>query len=176
MSKHTDILNFFLSTYTLQHTKRYSMKPVLHPESVATHSYFVALAVLLVSDIWEFDVNKAVKIALCHDLAEMEISDVNHYVKKKHPAVAQALKEAEATIIETFPTSIRAYCHMYDDDTPEALVVHYADALQCTQYSVNEVQLGNTGYMEEVVRNSKTRMDAIEEKLKPWRKNKDENY
>lgn len=175
MSNLQDISQFFANSYTLQHTKRYSMKPVLHPESVATHSYFVALAVLLVSDIWEFDANKAVKIALCHDLAEMEISDVNHYVKKKHPAVAQALKEAEATIIETFPTSIRAYCHMYDDDTPEALVVHYADALQCFQYSVNEIKLGNTGYMEEVLTNSSARMRKIEEKLKPWRKNKHED-
>lgn len=164
-----------MNSYTLQHTKRYSMKPVLHPESVATHSYFVALAVLLFSDVWEFDVNKAVKIALCHDLAEMEISDVNHYVKKQHPAVAHALKEAEAKIIESFPTSLRAYCHMYDDDTPEALVVHYADALQCAQYSLNEINLGNTGYMEEVFSNSNKRLDVIEKKLEQWRKNKNEN-
>jgi len=169
MSKLDEISRFFMSSYTLQHTKRYSMKPVLHPESVATHSYFVALAVLLLRDVWMFDTNTAVKIALCHDLAEMEISDVNHYVKKRHPEVAQALKKAEETIISTFPESIQPYCHMYDYESPESLVVHYADALQCYQYAMNEMNLGNTGYMEEVFVNSKNRMDKIEEKLEKWR-------
>lgn len=158
-----------MGTYTLQHTKRYSMKPVLHPESVATHSYFVALAVLLFQETWKFDVNKAIKIALCHDLAEMEISDVNHYVKKQHPAVAKALKDAEATIVQGYPEHIQAYCHMYDDDTPEALVVHYADAIQCVQYAINEMQLGNSGYMEEVLINSTKRLKVIEDKLEKYK-------
>lgn len=169
MSKLSSITSFFMDSYTLQHTKRYSMKPVLHPESVATHSYFVALAVLLLREVWMFDTNTAIKVALCHDLAEMEISDVNHYVKKRHPAVALALKHAEAAIIETFPESIQDYCHMYDHESPESLVVHYADALQCYQYAMNEIKLGNTGYMEEVLTNSKARMDKIEVKLEPWR-------
>ena len=169
MNKLDETKQFFMSTYTLQHTKRYSMKPVLHPESVATHSYFVALAVLLLRDVWVFDTNTAVKIALCHDLAEMEISDVNHYVKKRHPEVAHALKKAEDIIIDTFPESIQVYCKMYDHYSPESLVVHYADALQCYQYARNEMDLGNTGYMEEVFINSKQRMDKIEEKLEPWR-------
>lgn len=169
MSNLDDVHAFFMNSYTLQHTKRYSMKPVLHPESVATHSYFVALAVLLLRDVWMFDTNTAIKIALCHDLAEMEISDVNHYVKKRHPEVAQALKKAEDTIIKSFPESIQPYCHMYDHESPESLVVHYADALQCYQYASNEMNLGNTGYMEEVFINSKTRMDKIKEKLEPWR-------
>jgi len=161
--------SFFMNSYTLQHTKRYSMKPVLHPESVATHSYFVALAVLLLRDVWIFDTNTAVKIALCHDLAEMEISDVNHYVKKRHPEVAHALKKAEDTIIGTFPESIQVYCKMYDHYSPESMVVHYADALQCYQYAMNEMNLGNTGYMEEVFINSRERMDKIKDKLEPWR-------
>lgn len=174
MSKLGDVGRFFATSYTLQHTKRYSMKPVIHPESVATHSYFVALAVLLLRDVWMFNVDAAIKIALCHDLAEMEISDVNHYVKKRHPAVAKALKDAEMDIIRTFPESIQGYCQMYDHESPESLVVHYADALQCFQYAVSEIKLGNGGYMEEVLTNSQARMRKIEEKLERWRI-KDEN-
>ena len=161
--------NFFMQSYTLEHTKRYSMKPVVHHESVATHSFFVALGVLLMSKDYKFDVDKALKIAICHDLAEMEISDVNHMVKKNFPVVAQALKMAEIDIVKNFPEQVRAYCALYHSDSPESLAVHYADALQCLQYSDNEMGLGNRGYMVDVFENSKRRLSILEEKLKPYK-------
>ena len=91
---------FFMESYTLEHTKRYSMKPVILQESVATHSYFVALAVMLLRADYRFDLDKALKIALCQDLPEMYISDDNHLVKKQFPNVAKALKEAEKQIAD----------------------------------------------------------------------------
>jgi 5'-deoxynucleotidase YfbR-like HD superfamily hydrolase len=144
------------------------MKPVVHQESVATHSYFVALGVLMMAPYYTFDVNEAIKIAICHDLAEMEISDVNHLVKKTYPMVAEALKEAEKQIVQGFPDQVKQHCSLYHEDTPEALIVHYADALQCMQYSLNEIQMGNTGYMVDVYENSSKRLSKLEEKLKPY--------
>lgn len=164
--------DFFMASYSLEHTKRYSMKPVIHQESVATHSYFVALCVLLMHKTYEFNVDQAIKIALCHDLAEMEISDVNHLVKKKYPEVANALKDAETQIIDGFPEHIRPYCTQYNDDTPEALIVHYADAFQCAQYSNNEMKMGNRGYMVDVYANSLRRMEVMKEKLAPYLRDK----
>lgn len=161
--------SFFMQSYTLEHTKRYSMKPVVHQESVATHSFFVALGVLMLSNTYKFDVDKAVKMAICHDLAEMEISDVNHLVKKNFPVVAKALKLAEHDIVQGFPEQVRDYCTMYHDGSPEALVVHYADALQCLQYSSNEMGLGNGGYMVDVYENSNKRLAELEEKLEPYK-------
>lgn len=160
--------SFFMQSYTLEHTKRYSMKPVVHQESVATHSFFVALGVLMLSNTYHFDSNLALKIAICHDLAEMEISDVNHLVKKNFPIVADALKKAEQEIVKGFPEQLRDYCGLYHEDTPEALVVHYADALQCLQYSANEIGLGNGGYMVDVHENSTKRLAKLKEKLKPY--------
>ena len=160
---------FFMQSYTLEHTKRYSMKPVVHQESVATHSFFVALGVLMLSSSYKFDVDKAVKIAICHDLAEMEISDVNHLVKKNFPVVAEALKKAEHDIVKGFPEQLKDYCAMYHDESPEALAVHYADALQCLQYSSNEMGLGNNGYMVDVFENSGKRLSELEEKLEPYK-------
>ena len=162
-------MDFFMRSYSLEHTKRYSMKPVVHQESVATHSFFVALGVLMLSKDYQFDVNTAVKIAICHDLAEMEISDVNHLVKKNYPAVAAALLEAEKEIDKGFPIQVQDYCRKYHDESPEALIVHYADALQCLQYSANEIGLGNQGYMVDVYKNSTKRMEKLEEKLKPYK-------
>ena len=160
---------FFMDSYTLEHTKRYSMKPVLLQESVATHSYFVALAVLLLRNDYKFDVDKAIKIALCHDLPEMYISDVNHMVKKQFPNVAKALKEAEEQIASGMPFHVSMWVREYNSDTPEALAVHYADALQCKQYADNEIQLGNQGYMTDVYRNSCKRLYELEQKLKPYK-------
>jgi 5'-deoxynucleotidase YfbR-like HD superfamily hydrolase len=159
---------FFMQSYTLEHTKRYSMKPVIHQESVATHSFFVALGVLMLSKDYTFDLDLAIKIALCHDLAEMEISDVNHMVKKNFPVVAEALKEAEEQIVQGFPDQVRNYCSMYHEKSPEALIVHYADALQCLQYSTNEIELGNSGYMVDVFDNSNKRLDELKKKLESY--------
>jgi putative hydrolase of HD superfamily len=160
-----DDLAFFMKSYSLEHTKRYSMVPVVHPESVAAHSFFVALGVLMMSKSYKFDVDLAVKIALCHDLPEMEISDINHLVKKKFLALAVAIEQAESQIIDEFPEQVRDYCEMYHDHTPEALVVHYCDALQCLQYAENEVKMGNKGYMVDVHTNSAKRMGVIAQKL-----------
>lgn len=171
MSNEAKLHEFFMQSYSLEHTKRYSMKPVIHQESVAAHSFFVALGVLLMSKTYRFDVNKAVKIAICHDLAEMEISDVNHLVKKNYPAVADALKAAEMQIVQGFPAEVQPFCTMYHDNTPEAMVVHLADAMQCLQYAENEIGMGNGGYMIDVRDNSIRRIDALKEKLKPYRMN-----
>ena len=167
------LMQFFMESYSLEHTKRYSMKPVIAQESVATHSFFVALGTMLLSEVYEFDVDKAVKVALCHDLAEMEISDVNHVVKKLYPDVAAALKLAEEKIVQSFPESVKDHCHDYHDkSTPEALVVHYADAMQCLQYAENEIKLGNLGYMVDVKKNSIIRMEFLTDQLKPYVKRK----
>jgi 5'-deoxynucleotidase YfbR-like HD superfamily hydrolase len=163
--------SFFMQSYTLEHTKRYSMKPTIHSESVATHSFFVALGVLLLQNDYAFNVDTAIKMALCHDLAEMEISDVNHLVKKNYPVVAKALKEAEEEIVTSFPWQVMDYCKMYKGDSAEALIVHYADALQCLQYSTNEINLGNQGYMVDVLENSNRRLAELDKKLKPYKVN-----
>ena len=161
--------DFFMRSYSLEHTKRYSMKPVIHSESVATHSYFVALGVLMMSKDYDFDVDLAMKIAICHDLAEMEISDVNHLVKKNFPHVADALFLAEKQIVNNFPEQVSEYCHLYHDDTPEALVVHYCDAFQCYQYAMNEINMGNGGYMVDVRDNSLIRMAKLATKLEAYK-------
>jgi len=161
--------DFFMRSYSLEHTKRYSMKPVVHQESVATHSYFVALGVMLMSEDYKFDVNLAIKIALTHDLPEMEISDVNHLVKKNYPEVAKALKEAEMQIIDNMPESLKWFCNQYHYETPEALVVHYCDAFQCYQYAMNEINLGNQGYMVDVRDNSLIRMATLATKLEAYK-------
>jgi|TARA_R110002126_G_scaffold38334_1_gene114522 5'-deoxynucleotidase YfbR-like HD superfamily hydrolase len=156
---------FFEHAYTLEYTKRYSMSPVINQESVASHSYFVALAVMLLAEEYDFSLATAIKIAIVHDLPEIEISDVNHLVKKKYPILAKEIKETEKTIIDKFPVAVKQYCEMYDNDSVEAKIVHMADAMQCSQYARSEIKLGNKGYMDQVLQNSEHRVRNLAQEL-----------
>jgi 5'-deoxynucleotidase YfbR-like HD superfamily hydrolase len=162
---------FFEKAYVLEYTKRYSMSPVIKQESVATHSYFVALAVMLLAEDYDFVVPLAIKIALVHDMPEIEISDVNHLVKKNHPTLAAAIKVVEHDVTASFPKIIQECCYAYENKTStEAKIVHMADAMQCAQYAKSEIALGNKGYMDNVLQNSERRVRDIEKELEGRRK------
>jgi 5'-deoxynucleotidase YfbR-like HD superfamily hydrolase len=146
------------------------MKPVIRHESVAEHSYFVALGVVVLSGVYQFDLPLALLTAVCHDVPEMDISDVNHMVKKKYPDVAAAIKMAEISIINNLPGNVKTGAALYDSGSVEAKIVHLADAIQCTQYATSEIRMGNTGYMEEVYANSVERANALHIELKDFRR------
>ena len=57
--------------------------------------------------------------------------------------------------------------------TVDAKFVHFADAIQCHQYSRHEMQLGNKGYMEEVFKNSGVRIAELSEKLEQYSWNRE---
>ena len=161
---------FYDESYALAHITRYSMKPVIRHESVAEHSFFVALGVMALTEVYGFDLPLALMMAVCHDVAEMEISDVNHMVKKKYPDLALAIKNVETSIVETLPTTIKSCANMYTGNSTEAKIVHLADAMQCMQYSQNEMKMGNTGYMKEVYTNSSDRVNELHNELKGARR------
>jgi len=164
------VTKFYDDAYALAHIIRYSMKPVIRHESVAEHSYFVSLGVVLLSDVYYFDLPIALLTAICHDVPEMEISDVNHMVKKNYPDVAMAIKAAEISIINNMPGNVKSGAVMYDQGGIESKIVHLADAMQCMQYSTSEIRMGNTGYMEEVYANSSERANVLHNELKGCRK------
>ena len=165
-----EVLRFYDEAYSLAHIHRYSMKPVIKSESVAEHSYFVALGVVVLNGVYYFDLPLAMLMAICHDVPEMEISDVNHVVKKNYPAFADAIKLVEGEIIETLPSTIQQGARLYTEDSIEATIVHLADAMQCAQCAQSEMRLGNSGYMKDVHVNSTARVHTLHEKLQGCRK------
>jgi putative hydrolase of HD superfamily len=75
-------------------------------ESTAEHSFSFAMAVLCLSKFSksEIDVSKAVKMALCHDLAEALLGDTFHYDKESTQSEiseAEALKRVLSPISDT---------------------------------------------------------------------------
>jgi len=168
MSKLKDPFQFYDEAYALQHCMRYSMVPSIKQESVAEHSFFVALGVMLLSEKYNFDKGLAIQIALAHDLPEIYVDDINHHIKKMFPKVAEALKEAEASAADGFPDSVKDYVTMYHDKSVESLIVHYADAWQCLIKANNEIKMGNHGYFDDVKKNSIIRLELLTQKLETY--------
>lgn len=105
-----------------------------NPESVADHTYSMAVIGMTVSDLEGYDSEKVLKMILLHDLAESKIGDYTPgqitLEKKKTLENETFLK-----IIENLPNSIKSQYHKIWDEyqentTPESVIVHQIDKLE----------------------------------------------
>lgn len=72
------MIDTLLKTLELKDEKRtgWQLRNVEDPESVADHSWGVALLILIYGETEEINTDKALKMALVHDLAEVETGDL----------------------------------------------------------------------------------------------------
>lgn len=111
------------------------------PESVADHSYRVALLALLLAPRLGVETEKTLKIALLHDLAEARVGDLTP-ADGVAPADKRAREEAAfAAIVGGLPEGpdLDALFRAYEDaSSPEARIVRQLDklemALQALEY------------------------------------------
>ena len=107
---------------------------VNHPESVADHSYSMALISMLLSDSEKYDSEKVLKMVLLHDLAESWIGDFTPEKlnkNKKNILENNAFKE----IMKTLPMSIKLqYLQIWqeyqENNSLESKLVHQVDRLE----------------------------------------------
>jgi len=113
----------------------YILRGVAEPESVAAHSHFVALMTMLYCEAYpdDFDKDKAVAMALTHDLAEAVIMDIpmpaadGHFGEVKN-AAEQAVTEQ---LFAGFPERYAAlHAELSEGKTPEARLVRALDKAQ----------------------------------------------
>ncbi len=106
------------------------------PESVAEHSYRMALLVMVLAPKLNIDVTKTMKIALIHDLAEAEIGDIVTLrgTKIVGDVIEKRAKEAEAMRgiaqmleISELESLFREYG---EQSSPEARIVKQLDRLE----------------------------------------------
>ncbi len=106
------------------------------PESVADHSFRVALMTLILADTKGLDSLKAVRMALLHDLAEAKVGDLTPIQKGTDPeASKRAEDEAMARLLDKLPEALReAYRSTWREfseaTTKEARLVRDADKLE----------------------------------------------
>ena len=149
------IMDFFKTAANLKKIQRQGWVDKLsieNPESVADHSYSMALMGMIISDIENYNSEKILKIILLHDLAESETGD---YIPREISIGEKNKLENNAfsKIIMSLPTNIKTqYEILWKDyqknESPEAKLVHQLDRLEMTlQAKIYQ----NEGYSKEKV-------------------------
>ena len=131
------IEDIFKSAANLKKIKRQGWVDKLHienPESVADHSYSMAIMGMIISDMENYNSEKILKMILLHDLAESEIGD---FTPEKITIEEKRRLEnnAFAKIIKTLPDNIKTqYETLWNDyqknESSEAKIVHQLDRLE----------------------------------------------
>ncbi|MEM0439980.1 MAG: HD domain-containing protein [Candidatus Caldarchaeum sp.] len=107
---------------------------VKSPESVADHSYALAVMAFISADKLGLDAEKAVKMALVHDIPESFLGDLTPRMKKKIPR--KILETVEKAIFhelfsELPPRQAEQYYNLYveylEKSSSEARLVHKLD-------------------------------------------------
>jgi len=131
------ILDFFKTAANLKKISRQGWINKLsldNPESVADHSYSMAVMSMVISDLENYNSEKILKMVLLHDLAESKIGDYTPEQlsnEKKSKLENNAFDE----IIENLPDLIKSqYLQIWqeyqENTSPESKIVHQIDRLE----------------------------------------------
>ncbi|MDH3341024.1 MAG: HD domain-containing protein [Nitrosopumilus sp.] len=131
------ILDFFKIAANLKNISRQGWIDKLSldsPESVADHSYSMAIMSMVISDLENYNSEKILKMVLLHDLAESKIGD---YTPDQIPKEKKNELEKKAffEILRNLPDSVRIqYLKIWEEyqenNSPESKIVHQIDRLE----------------------------------------------
>ena len=145
-------LDAVLAAYDLKDERRtgWQLRGVDAPESVAAHSWGVAYLVLTLGDRFRedlpgVDLDRTLRLAVVHDVAEAETGDVATRADSTAEAVDRGAKEATereamADLAGPLPERVRDAWEAYEArDSPEAILVKECDLLDtCLQAVIYE--------------------------------------
>lgn len=145
------IFDFLHKVENLKSTLRYNTTTSGRKESSAEHSWRLALMIPLIADELELEinVNKAIKIALTHDLAEAITGDIDALLimegkvskEEKEKLEIDAMTDLQKTLPEKIGKEIADLWHEYNDcETKEAQFVKALDKIETL------TQLAESGY------------------------------
>jgi putative hydrolase of HD superfamily len=133
----SQVIGFFESIHPLDQVPRagWLLRGVPNPESVAAHSHFLSLLTLLFVDRYpgQFDRDKALTLALIHDLPEAFLMDIPMPVSDRHLGDAKKLAEASllAALFRDFaPRYEECFRELEAREIPEARLVAGLDKAQ----------------------------------------------
>ena len=155
----------------LSNLKRFNYRIRIHEESVAEHSFYVALYSLAIceqlclsNDVTFMVISKA----LIHDIYEIHTSDIPYPVKQEFPEIKQLLDSNEDSFLRNYFSEVFNRNDNFSTKDKELVecVVKMADILSCWQFSEIEVDFGNSKYFREIEDDSRERLKKQFEKLK----------
>jgi putative hydrolase of HD superfamily len=145
------IFDFLHKIENLKSTLRYNKTTSGRKESTAEHTWRLALITFIIADELKLniDVNKAIKIALVHDLAEALTGDIDAILiaegkfskDEKEKQEIEAIMNLQKTLPEVIGKEISDLWHEYNDcKTSEAKFVKALDKIETL------TQLAESGY------------------------------
>ncbi len=159
-------MNYLEDIYILNNITRYSTAPTVHKETVAAHSFFVAAIVLYLADLYKFNVDRAVTMAVCHDMPEIELNDLPRGIAVKYPAIKKAFEGVKNTVQKMFPYYIQRRLAEYEArHSVESKIVKLADAMQCVQKANYELLVADNEYMHDVLSGARATIRQLETEL-----------
>jgi 5'-deoxynucleotidase len=153
--------HFFAYLYRLRFIRRWSLMRNTEPENVAEHTFYVALLTHALCTIArtvfgkDVDAERAVTLALFHDVAEVMTGDIPTPVKHHDDAILRGMRELEsvaaAQLLGMVPSNLReVYGPLIvpEDGDREALRwVRAADKLAAYLKCASEVASGNREFV-----------------------------
>jgi len=131
------ILDFFKTAANLKKISRQGWIDKLsldNPESVADHSYSMAVMSMVISDLENYNSEKILKMVLLHDLAESEIGDHTPEQlssEKKNKLENNAFNEIIKNLPDIIQLQYLQIWQEYQENTsPESKIVHQIDKLE----------------------------------------------
>lgn len=104
------------------------------PESVADHTYSMAIMGMILSDSQQYNTEKILKMILLHDLAESIIGDFTPEQKSKKEKIILENKTFEKILMNLPKNLQQQYFHLWNEyqtnDSKEANLVHQIDKLE----------------------------------------------
>lgn len=161
-----NLKDYLVDVYQLKNVIRYNTRNILKKESVAEHSFYVALFALKICDDYKIDtVNTKMSLikALLHDMPEIELNDITHNVKERLNLRPFLKKYEDEYFVEHYKQ--HEWLMIEGNDKINA-IVDLADAMSVYQYSLNETMLGNqSADIKEILDESKERVAKLKSKL-----------
>jgi len=166
------ILDFFKTAANLKKISRQGWIDKLsldNPESVADHSYSMAVISMVISDLGNYNSEKIIKMVLLHDIAESKIGDYTPEQLSKEKKT-ELENNAFNEIIKNLPNLIKSqYLQIWqeyqENTSPESKLVHQIDKLEMVlQANIYKKDGHSQEKLESFFESAK--MDIIDPKLK----------
>ena len=134
--------------YRMSNIWRYSGRTILRPENIAEHSFYVTYKVHEIGHKYHLDesrINKAARIALCHDIAETETGDFPHSLKVYSEDIKNMSEELELKVIkDSFNLFYEDFKDFIEETDPVVCsLVRLADITDVIMFIDREETLGN---------------------------------
>ena len=160
-------LQFIRNVRNLSYINRCSNTPHIKEQSVAEHSFFVALYSMLIADLENirimneskeeiYDTSEVLKMAILHDVEESITGDILYPIKNENKEIKPLLEEAIERIVnnELFKGMDNLLLEKHykklwkKSNLKESRLVRAVDKFELLIYAVGELELGNTNMLE----------------------------